>query len=125
MKLIKGALLFALIFLISVSLTSGLELSASTVGNDGNSATHVVYGSTIDDYANEHIGLNPGDATLSNSFSGSGSLPSSSIAKVTQRVTTSVFPGAFPENLELRHGTTIGAPTRRLHLRRVLVLGQR
>ena len=81
MKLIKGALLFALIFLISVSLTSGLELSASTGGNDGNSATHVVYGSTVDDYANEHIGLNPGDATLSNSFSGSGSLPSSSISK--------------------------------------------
>ncbi len=81
MKLIKGALLFALIFLISVSLTSGLKLSASTGSNHGSSSTHVVYGSTIDDYANEHIGLNPGDGTLSNSFSGSGSLPSSSISK--------------------------------------------
>ena len=81
MKLIKGVLLFALIFLISVSLTSGLELSASTGGDHGSSSTHVVYGSTIDDYANEHIGLNPGDGTLSNSFSGSGSLPSSSISK--------------------------------------------
>jgi len=80
-KLIKGALLFALIFLISVSLTSGLKLSASTGSNHGSSSTHVVYGSTIDDYANEHIGLNPGDGTLSNSFSGSGSLPSSSISK--------------------------------------------
>jgi hypothetical protein len=80
-KLIKGALLFALIFLISVSLTSGLKLSASTGGNHGSSSTHVFYGSTIDDYANEHIGLNPGDGTLFNSFSGSGSLPSSSISK--------------------------------------------
>ena len=79
MKLIKGALLFALIFLISISLTSGLELSASTGGNDGSSSTHVVYGSTVDDYANEHIGLNPGDGTLSNSFSGTGNLPSSFI----------------------------------------------
>jgi hypothetical protein len=80
-KLIKGALLIAMIFLISVSLTSGLKLSASTGGNHGSSSTHVVYGSTIDDYANEHIGLNPGDGTLSNAFSGSGSLPSSSISK--------------------------------------------
>jgi len=80
-KFIKGALLFALFFLISVSLTSGLELSASSGGNDGSSSTHVVYGSTVDDYANEHIGLNPGDGTLSNAFSGSGSLPSSSISK--------------------------------------------
>jgi hypothetical protein len=80
-RLIKGALLFALVFLISVSLTSGLKLSASTGGNHGSSSTHVVYGSTIDDYANEHIGLNPGDGTLSNSFSGSGSLPSSTISK--------------------------------------------
>ena len=47
MKLIKGALLFALIF----SLTSGLELSASTGGNDGSSSTHVVYGATVDNYA--------------------------------------------------------------------------
>ncbi len=80
-KLIKGALLLALFFLISVSLTSGLELSASTGGNDGSSSTHVVYGSTVDDYANEHIGLSPADGTLSNTFSGSGSLPYGSISK--------------------------------------------
>jgi len=81
MKIIKGAVLLTLISFISVALTSGLELSASTGGNDGSSSTNVVYGATVDDYANEHIGLNPGDGTLSNAFSGSGSLPSSSISK--------------------------------------------
>jgi hypothetical protein len=78
-KKIKSAAFLILIVLISVSLTSGLELTASTGGNDGSSSTHVVYGATVDDYANEHIGLNPGEATLSNSFSGTGNLPSSSI----------------------------------------------
>lgn len=76
MKIIKGAVLLTL-FLISVALTSVLELSASTGGNDGSSSTNVVYGATVDDYANEHIGLNPEESTLSNAFSGSGSLPSS------------------------------------------------
>ena len=79
MKLIKRGLLLTLIVLISVSLTSGLELTASTGGNGGSSSTNVVYGATIDDYANEHIGLNPGEGTLSNAFSGSGSLPFGSI----------------------------------------------
>lgn len=79
MKIIKGALLLIHIFLISISLTSGLELSASTGGNDGSSSTMVVYGANVDDYANEHIGLNPGDGMLSNAFSGTGNLPSSSI----------------------------------------------
>ncbi|MCX6674515.1 MAG: hypothetical protein NTY37_12140 [Methanothrix sp.] len=81
MEIIKGAVLLTLIFMISVALTSGLELSASTGGNDGSSSTNVVYGATVDDYANEHIGLNPGEATLSNAFSGSGSLPLSAISK--------------------------------------------
>ncbi|MCK9565826.1 MAG: hypothetical protein M0Q43_07245 [Methanothrix sp.] len=80
MKIIKWAVLLTL-FLISIALTSGLELSASTGGNDGSSSTNVVYGATVDDYANEHIGLNPEESTLSNAFSGSGSLPSSSISK--------------------------------------------
>jgi hypothetical protein len=78
-ELSRGFVSLLLIVLISISLTSGLELTASTGGNDGSSSTHVVYGATVDDYANEHIGLNPEDGALSNAFSGSGSLPSSSI----------------------------------------------
>lgn len=81
MKIIKGAVLLTLIILSSAYLTSGLELTASTGSNEGSSSTHVVYGATVDDYAHEHIGLNPGEAMLSNSFSGSGSLPSNSISK--------------------------------------------
>ena len=81
MKKNKNATLLTLIVLISVSLTSGLELTASTGGNDGSSSTHVIYGATVDDYANEHIGLSPEDGTLSNAFSGTGSLPSGSISK--------------------------------------------
>ena len=41
---------------------------------------NVRYGATVDDYNYEHIQLNPEDNTLSNAFSGSGSLPSSSIS---------------------------------------------
>jgi hypothetical protein len=81
MKIINGSLLLTLIFLISVSMTSGLELSASTGGNEGSSSTMVVYGATVDDYAKEHIGLSPEDGTLSNAFSGSGSLHYGSISK--------------------------------------------
>jgi hypothetical protein len=81
MEIIKGAVMLTLISLISVTLTSGLELSASTGGNDGSSSTNVVYGATVDDYENEHIGLNPEGALVRNTFSGSGSLPSSSISR--------------------------------------------
>ena len=81
MKIINGSLLLTLIFLISVSMTSGLELSASTGGNEGSSSTMVVFGATVDDYANEHIGLSPEDGTLSNCFKGTGSLPYGSISK--------------------------------------------
>ena len=81
MKIINGSLLLTLIFLISVSMTSGLELSASTGGNEGSSSTMVVFRATVDDYANEHIGLSPEDGTLSNCFKGTGSLPYGSISK--------------------------------------------
>jgi len=84
MNIIKGSLALALIFLISVSLTSGLDLIASTGGNDGSSSTQVTYGATIDDYANEHIALNPTDGDISNTFYGSGSLPYGSISKTAQ-----------------------------------------
>ena len=50
-KLFRGFVSLLLIVLISMSLTSGLELSASTGGNDGSSSTHVVYGATVDNYA--------------------------------------------------------------------------
>ena len=79
-ELFKGFVSLLLIVLISISLTSGLELSASTGGNDGSSSMSVAYGATVADYAKEHIQLNPGDGTLSNAFSGSGSLPDSSIS---------------------------------------------
>jgi hypothetical protein len=75
MKRLLGFVLLPLIILITASLTSGLELSASTGGNGGSSSTNVRYGATIDDYNHEHIQLNPADGTLSNAFSGSGSLP--------------------------------------------------
>src|SRR5271157_5653518 len=80
MKRLLGIFLLPLIILITASPTSGLELSASTGGNGGSSSTNVRYGATIEDYANEHIHLNPGDGTLSNTFSGSGSLPYTSIS---------------------------------------------
>jgi len=80
MKIIKGSLAFTLAFLISVSLTSGLQLTASTGGNDGSSSTTVLYGATVNDYANENIGLNPTTSTLAKSGSGTGNLPFSSLS---------------------------------------------
>ena len=50
MKRLLGFVLLPLIILITASLTSGLELSASTGGNGGSSSTNVRYGATIDDY---------------------------------------------------------------------------
>ncbi|MFB3764531.1 MAG: hypothetical protein ACE14P_04705 [Methanotrichaceae archaeon] len=70
--------LSSLLLSIFISTTCGLQLTASTGGNVGSSSTTITYGSTVEDFANEHIGLNPSDGTLSNAFSGSGSLPSSS-----------------------------------------------
>jgi hypothetical protein len=66
--------------LIIASLASGMELSISIGGNDGSSSMNVHYGAMFDDYNYEHIQLNPADNTLSNAFSGSGSLPSGSIS---------------------------------------------
>lgn len=80
MKIIKGSLAFTLAFLISVSLTSGLQLTASTGGNDGSSSTTVLYGATENDYADENIGLNPNSATLAKSGSGTGNLPFNSLS---------------------------------------------
>ncbi|MGV8174742.1 MAG: hypothetical protein ACP5OU_03475 [Methanothrix sp.] len=72
----RASLILALIFLISVSIASGLQISAETGNNrDGGAQTQVVFGATIDDYLKEHIGLNPTDGELSNAFYGTGSLP--------------------------------------------------
>jgi hypothetical protein len=79
-NLFRGFASLLLIFLISVSLVSGLSLTASVEGNGVSSSTHTVYGATIDDFANQHIGLNPEEGTLSNAFSGSGSLPYNSLS---------------------------------------------
>jgi len=81
MKIIKGSLAFTLAFLISVSLTSGLQLTASTGGNDGSSSTTVLYGATVSDYAYESVGLNPDAATLAKSGSGTGNLLFSSLSQ--------------------------------------------
>lgn len=78
-ELFRIFVFLSLIVLSIVSLTPGLELSASTGGNGGSSSTNVRYGATVDDYANEHIQLNPEDGTLSNAFSGMGSLPLGSL----------------------------------------------
>jgi len=85
LKWIRESLTFALILLISVSFASGLQLQASTGGNGESSSTEVAYGAEIDDYANEHIGLNPLDATLSNAFYGSGTLPGASISRTDSK----------------------------------------
>jgi hypothetical protein len=69
----------ALIFLISISLAAGLDLSVSTGGNNGRSSTAIEYGATVRDYANQHVSLNPYEGSLSNAYSGSGSLPSNSL----------------------------------------------
>jgi len=79
MRMIKESLMLMLFLLTCVSLTAGLELSASNGGSTGSSSTSVSYGATIQDYAIEHIELNPGDGVLSNTLSGSGDLPYSTI----------------------------------------------
>jgi hypothetical protein len=80
MRIIEGSLALLMILFVSVSMAGGLELSASTGGNGDSSSTTMVYGATADDYANEHVGLNPEDGTLSKSFSGTGSLPYGAIS---------------------------------------------
>ena len=80
MKIIRGSLAFTLALIISVSLTSGMQLSASTGNNGGSSSTTVVYGATLKDYANQDLALNPNSKTLATSISGSGSLPFSSLS---------------------------------------------
>lgn len=79
-KKFKGLILLLLVILITILPASALELTASTGDSGGSSSTHVVYGATIDDFANEHIQLNPEKGTLSNAFSGIGNLPYSSIS---------------------------------------------
>lgn len=79
MRIVKGSLAIMLVFFLSVSMAFGLELTASTGSNGDISSTTVGYGSTKEDCASEHIGINPDGGTLSNSFSGTGSLPYSTL----------------------------------------------
>jgi predicted outer membrane repeat protein len=78
-KRLRRFIVLMLFVLTSVSLTSGLQLSASTGDNGGSSSMGVTYGATVDDYAKEHIQLNTEAGTLSNAYSGTGSLPSNHI----------------------------------------------
>jgi hypothetical protein len=80
LKSTRVFLVLTLIFLIGASIASGLQLSASTGGNGGSSSTKVSYEATLDDYAQQHVVLNPGDGTLSNAYSGSGSLGGASLS---------------------------------------------
>lgn len=79
MNTFKGFLIAALIIFISASMAVGLELSASGGNNGDGSATTVQYGATEADYASQHVSLNPDEGTLSNAYSGSGSLPYASL----------------------------------------------
>ncbi|MFA6372663.1 MAG: hypothetical protein WCW68_08560 [Methanothrix sp.] len=79
--MIKRVLLLTFIVLISVSLSCGLKLSASTGSNDGSSNLGMVYGAKTIDTIDQKIKLNADDGTLSNHISGKGSLPYSSINK--------------------------------------------
>jgi hypothetical protein len=78
--IIKWALLSALIFLIGISATSGLQLTVSTGNNDDSSAIGMVYGAKIIDRIDQKIGVNANEGVLSNHVSGTGSLPYSSIS---------------------------------------------
>jgi hypothetical protein len=69
----------AFVLLISISLSLGLELSVSTGGQQGMSSATSEYGAKIGDHAKQCIVLNPSIGTISNAFSGTGSLPSSSL----------------------------------------------
>lgn len=80
MKIVKGSLAFTLALIISVSLTSGMQLSASTGSNSGSSSTTIAYGATVADFAEQNIKLNPDALTLSNSYSGTGNLPGSTLS---------------------------------------------
>jgi hypothetical protein len=79
-KLLREFAPLLLTLLLTIPLAYGLELTASTGNAGASSSTHIVYGATVNDYANEHISLSPESGTLSNAFSGSGNLPYSSIS---------------------------------------------
>jgi len=78
MNPIKGALLLALVFVISVSLTSGLELSVSTGGSGRSSSMNMKYGAETIDTVDQEIKANPGQETLENHIYGTGTLWGSS-----------------------------------------------
>ena len=92
-KLFRGFVSLLLIVLISISLTSGLELTASTGSNGDSTSTGVTYGATVEDYAHEHIKLNPEQGTLSNAFTGTGDLPYSYVTITDSGNTASTWRG--------------------------------
>jgi len=63
-----------LVFLFFLSIASGLEFSATTSSADTVSTTSVGYEATKADVADQHVQLNTGDGTLSNTYIGTGSL---------------------------------------------------
>jgi hypothetical protein len=81
METIRLTALSMLIAVICTSLASSLGVTASTGGNGNCASTGVQFGSNINDYANEHIRLNPTSQDLSNAYSGTGSLPNGYISK--------------------------------------------
>lgn len=81
MRTIKRTALLTLIALICASLASGLEITASTGNNGKISLTGVQFGANVNDYASGQVQLNPESSDLSDSFSGTGSLPYSYISR--------------------------------------------
>lgn len=75
MQINSKVISIVLIFLAIVSSASGLSLTASSGNNHDSSSTQLVFGTTVDDYINGQIQLNSIDSTLSNTISGTGSLP--------------------------------------------------
>lgn len=80
MKIVKGFLIVALILIISASMSVGMLFSASGGNAAKNSATTVGYAATKEDYASQHLLVQPIEGTISNAFSGSGSLPYASLS---------------------------------------------
>jgi len=77
--------LLALGLLISTSLASCLDLSASIGNSDGGSSLRIAYGAETIDSIEQEIMANADQGTISNEFSGTGSLPYGSLSKSDTR----------------------------------------
>jgi hypothetical protein len=79
-KLFNGFVVLLLIAIISVSVVSGLSITASIGANGDSSSAFTQHGATINDHVKEQIQLKPDDNTLSDIIYGTGTLPYKAIA---------------------------------------------